>query len=399
MSYQNRFYQYFLSALAAGCLGSLLPGCASYQTKENEEIIVKAAQPTAPETKVATTICRLVPFEYIIQSNGKIKAQRDQLITSAGSARLVQLHAVNGMNVNAGFIIARLETTAIEARLQRAELARYNGEKEYQSQLLGYENLLKDKSTEQAEAIKKKLKIAAGLSLAEQEIREAHQEMEKMIIRAPFSGLLADVKTQQGQQLKAGDEMFRIYDPQLLELEIKVLESDIHVLRLGTPASVQPLSSDSSSCTAKIVQINPYVDENGMVAVKLSLQNKTRQPSRGWPLFPGMNCSATIRVGFARAITVPREAVVMRNGKAVVFTLEKGHARWNYVVTGRENGEVIEIREGLASGQKVIITNNLQLTDDTPVTEAIPPERGRSVTSYHRTAGEHGGCCNKQEML
>lgn len=82
-----------------------------------------------------------------------------------------------------------------------------------------------------------------------------------------------------------------------------------------------------------------------------------------------MNASATILVPNEKSVIVPKSAVVIRNGKAVIFTYEAGLAKWNYVVVGRDNGKEVEILDGLVEGMKVIINNNLQLAHDSPVKE------------------------------
>ena len=80
-----------------------------------------------------------------------------------------------------------------------------------------------------------------------------------------------------------------------------------------------------------------------------------------------MNASAEINVPQKRGIVVPRKAILLRNNRPVVFTWEAGFAKWNYVSLGAENGEVIEILEGIQAGSEVIISNNIQLANNTPV--------------------------------
>jgi hypothetical protein len=80
-----------------------------------------------------------------------------------------------------------------------------------------------------------------------------------------------------------------------------------------------------------------------------------------------MSVQITFIIPYNKNIIVPKEAVVIRSGKHVVFTAERGLAKWNYVTVGRENGKEIEIIEGLKENQAVIITNNLQLAHDAPV--------------------------------
>jgi hypothetical protein len=103
------------------------------------------------------------------------------------------------------------------------------------------------------------------------------------------------------------------------------------------------------------------VDENGLVTVKALVPN-TRNA-----LFEGMNVRVIIRKVVPGQLVVPKQAVVQRQGREVVFVLEDGLAKWNYVKTGRENSTSYTITEGLQAGMKVIISGNLNLAHDAEV--------------------------------
>lgn len=341
----------------------LLQGaCQSKAGNKEEPDQYNPVQQGAP-IQVQTAPSRYQPFEYLVQSNGRIRPRQEQAWLADDAIVLRRLAGQNGSAFRKGAVIAEFDNASTLMKLQKAKLALYNADKEYQSALLGYENLLKDRPAEEVEAIKKKLRISSGLSYAEHEIRELEQDLEKSVIRAPFDGILADVQVQQGIKLQPAQKMFRLYDPSALILEVSVLEGDIYLLKPGIMATVSPVADNTQACRAQLTGINPYVDANGMVQVTLQVQ-----PQRGGPLlFPGMNCTATLRVPLAPCVVVPKDAVVMHDGRPVVFTEENGLAKWHYVVTGRENGKEIEIREGLEKDQQVIVSNNLQLAHDAPV--------------------------------
>lgn len=350
------------------CITAISCGSNSAAKENPDSISLPQSGNTAvSETPVKTAPAEYRDFEVLLESNGKIKSLREQLVNSESGGKLVICNAQTGKFFGAGSSVAQFETTMIQYKLERARLNLFNNTKEYESQLLGYENLLKDKTAEQGEEIKRKLRISSGLSGTEQDIKEANYELSKSVIRAPFSGVLSDVKIQPGQQVKPGEELFRIYDPANLLLETRILESDISLLRKGTPAEIAPLSDPARKYKASVYEINPYVDENGMVIVKLRVQQTQTEKKGGSLLFPGMNCTITIRIPGSKSVLVPMEAVVIRDGKNIVFTLENGKAKWNDVIVGRTNGKEVEIREGLRGGEDVIISNNLQLSHDAPV--------------------------------
>jgi membrane fusion protein (multidrug efflux system) len=320
-------------------------------------------------TEVKIVVVNKKTFTAIIRSNGKVRSLKEQRFVSQGGGEVVVSKASNGAWCNAGTILLKMETVPIELKIDRAMLALFNSQKEYESLLLGYESLLKGKDSAQAETIKKKLRISTGMLTAEQDIKQAKYELLKSYIKAPFNGILSDVKIQQGQLVKYGDELFKMYDPNQLTVDIKILESDAGLIKKGMVAIIAPVSSPDKTYKAEVFEINPYVDDNGLLDVKLKI-NLFASAEESKVLFPGMNCTATLHAPLKKALIVPKEAIVMRSGSPVVFSIEEGLAKWNYVVTGKDNGVEVEIKEGLHAGASVITTNNLQLSHDSPVKQA-----------------------------
>lgn len=95
--------------------------------------------------------------------------------------------------------------------------------------------------------------------------------------------------------------------------------------------------------------------------MKASVRNNGR-------LFEGMNIRVSVQRMLANQIVIPKEAVVLRSGKPVVFTLVNNKAYWNYVQTGLENSSTYTITEGLKEGDVIITSGNINLAHETPVT-------------------------------
>lgn len=110
-----------------------------------------ANEPTSPATEVATAVAEKKPFEYVIHTNGKIRSAKEQFIQAENGGKLRVLNVAAGKLFTQGELMAQLDITTIEHRLERAQQARFNTEKEYESQLLGYEQLLQGKSAGQGD--------------------------------------------------------------------------------------------------------------------------------------------------------------------------------------------------------------------------------------------------------
>ncbi|WP_158797572.1 efflux RND transporter periplasmic adaptor subunit [Pedobacter sp. L105] len=314
-----------------------------------------------PVTYVKTYQCAKTEFDYSIESSGKIQPFFIQKVMAASNGLIDICLARNNLSFSKGKLIIQLDTKDLQIGLKRIEESIFNSETNYKSDLLSQESLLKGKRQGVIDTVYRKLKGNNGLSSAELDLKLVKLDLAKSTITAPFSGTLVNVKVQKGMYVKNGDELFTIFSQDELYLEAKILETDIGLIRMGQTAYVTPISS-VTKYKATVFEINPMVDDHGMISIKLKLVD-----TRG--LIPGMNASTNILIPQQRVLSVPKEAIVNRSNRQVIFTYENGLAKWNYVTVGRDNGKDIEIKEGLKSGQKVILTNNLQLAHDAPVKE------------------------------
>ena len=231
---------------------------------ESQETTTASASAGTTTTTVSTSTAKISTLAYRVHSNGRITPQYTELILSERSGLLTTCRAHNNQAVKKDEVIATLESTALELRREKLLIQQYNAQKEYESQLLGYEGLLKGKSPQEAEEVHKKLRAATGLAGIEVDLKELDYEKQQAVIRAPVNGVLSDVKINAGMHLKAGQELFRIYSAQDLYAEVKVLESDLALLRMGQSASVHPLALPDKAYAATLSEINPSVDANGI---------------------------------------------------------------------------------------------------------------------------------------
>ncbi len=354
MPLQKPYLYFILSfALAACQIGEKTPA--------ETETIASNLSVSGPAEVRLFSLDRSV-FQYEINCSGVVESLGDQIISTASGGLLERLPVQTGKRVAAGSLLASFNAKPVELKLERARLQVFNAQKEYESQLLGYEKLLEKSGSKEKQDIQEKLRISSGLAGALQDIKEAEYELQQSELKAPFSGIIANVKVRQGEMVKPGTELFRIYQPDQLVLAARVLETDVGLLRANIPAMVFPVGA-AQGLRATLYDINPLVDETGQVTVRLKLQ----LPRGKTQVFVGMHARATIGVPTVNTLVVPREALVYRGGKAVVFSAENGLAKWNYVTIGRSSNESVEITEGLKAGQQIIVSNNLQLAHDAPV--------------------------------
>jgi membrane fusion protein (multidrug efflux system) len=312
----------------------------------------------ATQVKVAQSEQR--SFDYLINASGKVEARDQVNIIAERAGYLNELLVREGDVVEAGQIMARLDNTESGFQLEKAKARLRDARVQYNSEILSFPGIMEGEDTLQIATIEEQVRSSSGLIMAEIELKEAELDMEKSVIRAFISGKVADVAVKRGSLVSAGDEICKVLSSGQLELKVRVLESDIIFIALGQKAEIHPVSGGTGNITGTVMTINPKVDEHGLLQVTLRL-------SESGSLLPGMNARAVIHAPQSNSIVVPKQALVYRSGRAVVFTIENNESKWNYVEVGKDNGRVVEILDGVPENSMVIVTNNLQLAHQAPV--------------------------------
>lgn len=345
----------FISAIVCVTLVFMGTSCNENTSAQQETDPASVRSELLP-TEVNTVTAAVSTFEYLIHGNGKIEAAEENWLLWQSSGQLAQLLVRNGDIVKPGQLLAKLHTEQLQLAYEKALVQQKERKLEYENQLLGFKNA--------SATVHENLRYSSGLAAAELSLKEAEYALRQAEIRAGMQGLISDLQMKQGALVNAGDKFCLLHNPTKLMVQMPVIESEVAALRPGLQADVSILADAAMQAKGSIAEINPRVDEKtGMINLRIML-NQTQG------LMPGMNARVTLRIPYQENIIVPKEAVVLRSGRQVVFTFENNLAKWNYVQTGRDNGREVEILEGLKPGMQVITTNNLQLAHDAAVSIA-----------------------------
>lgn len=310
---------------------------------------------------VTTKIVQPEMFAYDLVSNGKVEAGEyvDMRFVAHGAA-IDRIMVSNGQRVNKGQVIATLDQFTLENTVASARNTLERSRLDLADALIG-----QGYSPEQTAAVPAEVmrlaRLRSGVPQAELQLREAERALAEATLCAPFDGVVANL-TQKVGNLPDGSRPFcRIMSTTAMEVQFTVLESELPLLHVGDEVEVAPFST-SSTYRGAVASINPIVDNNGMVAVCAKVK-----AANG--LYDGMNVRVNVKREVEQALVVPKTAVVLRsNGRQVLFTHQDGRSIWHYVTTGLENMTEYVITEGLQPGQEVIVSGNLNLVHEGPVT-------------------------------
>lgn len=186
---------------------------------------------------------------------------------------------------------------------------------------------------------------------AEYQLKQ-HQ-VEQLKVRAGTQGILQALPTpvEVGQQVTAGTALAKVAQPWKLKAELKIAETQAKDVALGQPAMVD---TRNGVVEGRVVRIDPAV-LNGTVTVDVKLEGELPQGAR-----PDLSVDGTIRLEhLPDVVYVGRPVIGQPESTITLFKLEPDgkHAARVQVKLGRSSVNSIEIREGLAVGDQVILSD------------------------------------------
>lgn len=222
------------------------------------------------------------------------------------------------------------------------------------------------------EAGRKKDEIMASsknLTQGEIDVKLARMDLDKTLIRAPFDGIVTDLKISPNERLDAGRELFTLVDIGRIKVKAKVLESEIGKMKAGREVDLRFSAYPGKVFKGFVEAVSPVVSaEDRTCAVHITVNNPSEE------LKPGMHAEVEIAADvYKDRLLVPQDAVLVRGGRKLVFVVESGLAKWRYVDIGLENERFAEILIstepgwGVQAGEQVIVEGHFTLAHDAKV--------------------------------
>lgn len=339
-------------------IAALLFSCKPKKTENLEEMARRSSHPEAVLVKTV----KLEPstFYHELISNGKAWSSKKAVVPFKVNGIIKEIHIQNGQKVKAGDLLAVIEDFEYKTQLTLARQGLEKAEINFKDDLLS--NFTTSDTTGLSPAKIKISRIRSGLNDAITSLSVAEYNFNNTRIIAPLSGVVANLDAMQWNPSQNYKSLCIIIFDEVMEVEFPVIESEYGFINKGMPVGIIPFINDSTLISGKITQINPLVDESGMVKVKAEFQNNGR-------LIDGMNVKIVIKKPVPNRLVVPKEALVIRQGKDVIFVRQDSLAIWKYVTVEFENSTSLSVKEGLEAGDMVIISGNINLAHETIVRE------------------------------
>ncbi len=308
--------------------------------------------------------------QSVLTASGYVVARRKAAVASKGTGRLVYLGVEEGDQVKKGQVIARLEDDDVLASLRRAraDFAAAEAElKDARDSLNRQKTLLDRALIAQAEydaAEARYKRVTATIDSARFAVREAEVAVEYTKIVAPFDGTVLRKNADVGEIMApfAGAASSRaavvtMADMSSLEVDADVAEANITRVQADQPCEIRLDAYPDQAYQGQVSKIVPTADRaKATVMVKIRFKSYDRR------VLPEMSAKVTFlarelaneKGSNESLLTVPAGSLAMRNGRQVVYQIKDDRAVEVPVVPGRTMGTLVEIKNGLKEGDKVI---------------------------------------------
>lgn len=307
--------------------------------------------------------------------SGTLEAERKAVVRAEIGATIVAINAEAGQAVARGAVLARLDDASIRDAYESSKSMVTSAE--LNEQISGRE-LERAKALVDAGAVAERdvesarlAQTAASAQLADMKSRlsSAQKQLERTVLRAPFSGVVSDRPVSLGDVVQSGNTMFTIIDPASLKFEGTVPAEAISNLKVGTPVSFTV--AGFGELQGKVTRVNPSVDP-ATRQVRLTVG----VPNEGGKLLAGLFAEGRVATTTRSGVVVPSGAVDRRGIRPFVVRIKSGRVERVEVELGLvdEAKEEMEVRTGLASGDTLLVGGARGLTPGTVVRIGSPAE-------------------------
>jgi len=288
-------------------------------------------------------------FNHYLELQGDVKTKQNVLIYPEMPGTLEKVYVTRGQNVSKGQVLATIDDGGIAQQVAQLEATTALAKTTFERQ----KSLWEQKIGSEIQFLQTKTNYEAQKN----SLAQIKKQLGKSTILAPFSGVIDDVIKEQGTVVAPGmgSEIFRIVNLNNMYIETAVPEKYISNVTKGKNVEVF-LPMLSKTVNTKIRETGNFINPANrtfMIEIEIPNSDKSIKP----------NLTAKLKINdytSRKAILIP-QSIISENaeGQQYVYIITdlngtKGIAKQTVVITGKTQGDVIEILEGISEGDMLI---------------------------------------------
>ena len=303
-----------------------------------------------------------------LRLSGSLSSPRTARLSPDVEGRLVRLDVDAGDRVKSGDVLFQLDDELAKLELAQAVANEHEAEADLANarrRVVEVRELVNEQTFPESEARNLEAlvdRLEAVLERRQAERAYAAATLARHRHRAPFSGVVAERNADLGERVNTGSNVLLLVSIDPLQLDLRVPQQYFGRISAGTPVQIGLDALTGEALETEVSRVVPVSDPDARTFIA-----RSRIENGAGRLAPGMSVSAVLRVGTERqAEVVPRDALIRYpDGRTTVWVVDLDGDQYvvseRLVKTGLSFDGVIEILDGLAIGERVVVRGNESL--------------------------------------
>lgn len=350
-----------------------------------------SASQSEEATSVETITASTQDISRQIKSFGNIRAQEIVEITPQVSNRVTKIHVDLGDTVQEGQVMAKIYDATYRDQFQQAKSQLEQSRAAYVRDSLQFErqkelykkDVISTTEYENAKATFQNSK--AQFESSQASLTESRETLNNTKITSPVHGVVLSRNISEGDLASTGQVAFEVANLTGLQARVFLPLKEWRNVEKGQPVQFRLSNQEGIGGRGRVTQISPRINPNtGLGEVVISLTD------RGPSIFQGVLIQSIINVEtHNNAVVIPRAALIenvqtLIEPESNTIQLERSYsvfvvhgdtlARQHDIQLGIEQGDKIEVTEGIQAGDEIVITGQNNLSDSTKVRIANPED-------------------------
>jgi membrane fusion protein (multidrug efflux system) len=294
---------------------------------------------------VAVAVVQSRLFTDTIDVIGVAKGRQSVTLTAAATQLVERVRFSPGQSVGRGAVLVELKATEQDAALAQAQAGLVQAQRAYDRyKALGQQGFASKAMIDQYEASY----LSAKANVAAAQARQGDR-----LIRAPFAGVVGLSDITPGSLINPGSAIVTLDDTSAIRVDFQVPDRYIASVRQGQAVTARVDAYPGEQVTGRIALLDTRIDENTR-----ALTARAEFPNPDRRLKPGMMMRVAVSQGTRQGLSAPESAVSVQGDNAFVYVLtkqgDKTVAEQRPVVTGVRQGGFVELKDGVAAGDRIV---------------------------------------------
>lgn len=310
-------------------------------------------------------------FDGEVPFTGTLMPVQQMLLNARVAGDVIDVPVREGEAVAAGEVLVRQNNLDAQSRLAQAEAAVQSSRAELETareqmkkfRVLSQQNFFSRNDLEKAET--QVAVYTAQLKANEAAVLMSKKALNDSVLRAPFSGMVAERLVEPGQLVMPNTPLLRLVDLSRLELAIQLPSTEIARVHEGQTLTFSVDAFGDEKFKARVVRLNPLAKaSNRRITVYAAVSNPDLR-LRGGLFAKG----ALVDEKSPSGLVIPLTAVQEKDGKSGVMVIRQNRLVWQPVELGAQNARTnqVIVTSGLAEGESILATRVSLKREGAPV--------------------------------